>query len=74
MLTDSADCRYCLGMANLTSEQIESKIRAKESFWVQTSGERTIALRTAKTLRTGHTTRADDRGGFYVFTIPKVKK
>jgi len=41
---------------------------------VQTDSERTIALRTAKTLRTGHTTRADDSGGFYVFTVPKSKK
>jgi len=61
-------------MANLTSDQIEEKIRAKKSFWVQTDSERTIALRTAKTLRTGHTTRADDSGGFYVFTVPKAKK
>ena len=47
---------------------------ARESFWVQSQGERVTASRIANILGIKYRTGSDDRGGFYVLHIPKLTK
>ncbi len=61
-------------MANLTSSEIKEKILARESFWVATAAERISASNIARIIGIKYTTGSDDRGGFYVCHLPKVKK
>ena len=61
-------------MANLTSDQLKEKIMARESFWVQSQGERVTASRIANILGIKYRTGSDDCGGFYVLHIPKLTK
>lgn len=58
---------------NYTSDALKKKILAKESFWVATDSERKTASTIAKTLGIKFVTGSDDRGGFYVIPVPKVK-
>ena len=57
-----------------TSGEIRAKIIAKKSFWVASENERKSAILTAKTLQVPYHTSADDRGGFYICFLRKVKK
>ncbi len=61
-------------MATLSSNEIKDKILARESFWVGTESERVNASRIAKTLSIKYTTGSDERGGFYICHLAKVKK
>ena len=58
----------------MTAAQIREKILGRESFWVGTHSERVTCVRTAKTLAIKYTTGPDERGGFYIVNVPKVKK
>jgi hypothetical protein len=59
---------------SLSSEAIKKKIQARESFWVGSENERKAAINIAKILGLKYTTGSDDRGGFYVLNVPKLKK
>ena len=56
----------------LTSDQIKERIKKLESFWVGSEPERKMAIATASTLEITYHTRADDRGGFYVYYLPPM--
>ena len=59
---------------SLTSSDIRDKILARQSFWVGTQSERVIASAFAKATGVKYTTGKDDRGGFYITHIRKVRK
>ena len=57
-----------------TADQIKSRIAALESFWVGSNAERKVASMTARLLDIPYHTRSDDRGGFYIYYLPVIKK
>ena len=58
----------------LTTDQITAKIKAGQSFWVSSNGERKTALGAARFAGLDYTTRSDDRGGFNVVRINSMRK
>ena len=60
--------------SRLTTDEIISRIKRRESFWVGTHPERVIASRISNILGIKYYAGKDDRGGFYICHLPKVAK
>ena len=57
----------------LSRQQIQSKVEARESFWVSSSPERKAALNAALILGLHYVTSSDGHGGFHIMPVPVRK-
>ena len=58
----------------LTTDQITTKIKAGQSFWVSSNSERKAALGSAKVLGVNYCTQNDGHGGFNIVRINNMRK
>jgi hypothetical protein len=58
----------------LTKDEIRDRIAQRDAFWVGSKAERAYVCTISSTLNIPYATQSDDRGGFYAFPRPNIKK